>query len=397
MFKKPRVYLDFAAASPLSLEAKKAMRPYLGSFFANPSAIHNEGQKARAAVNAARDAVARALHVRPEFITFTSGGTESNNLAIIGYVEFLHRQGRAYDSMEVLTTKIEHPSVTNAVSELERRGVKVVHIPVTETGAVSISELSKLISPVTVLCTIAYINSEIGTIQPLHALKKSLREGEKKFNTTIALHLDAAQAPFWVSCQFDSLGADLVSLDVGKCGGPKGIGILVRSRRVDVVPILFGGNQEDGLRPGTENVMGIVGGAAAVAAAQSAHKLLSKKVSDVRDAGIKILTAIEGVTLNGAVGDERVANNINISINGIDTEFLAVVLDKHGFAVSTKSACSGAGGGASTVVLETTKDATRAKSTLRLTLGPGNRVKELKAVARIIGAHQKMMSQLTQK
>lgn len=397
MFKKSRVYLDFAAASPLGREAIEAMRPYLGSLFANPSAIHDEGRKARAAVSGARDLVARTIHVRPEFVNFTSGGTESNNLAIIGYLESLHEKGRAYDSMEILTTKIEHPSVTNAVAELKRKGVNVSYLPVTETGAVSVQDVSKIISEKTVLCTLAYINSEIGTIQPLHALKKVLREGEKKFNTIIALHLDAAQAPFWVSCQFDSLGADLLSLDMGKCGGPKGIGVLVRSRRVNISPILFGGNQEDGLRPGTENVMGIVGGAAALAAAQSAHKKLSTKVAHVRDEGIKILTAIEGVVLNGATGEERVANNINVSIIGLDTEFLAVVLDKNGFAVSTKSACSGAGGGASTVVLETTRDAARANSTLRITLGPKNTVAQIQAVARIIANHQHQMAQLTQK
>lgn len=397
MFKKKRVYLDYAAATPLSPEAKAAMKPYFDGRFANPSAIHTEGQTTRTAVEAARSLVAKTIQVRPEFVTFTSGGTEANNLALLGTVLKLVEDGNKFSDMEIVTTRIEHPSVTNVMKSLERRGVIVKYVGINEDGLVNLEELRTLLSEKTVLFSVAYANSEIGTVQKVHAIKKVLDEAEKKYGTTIMFHLDAAQAPLWLSCQFDSLKADLISFDVGKCNGPKGVGILVRSRRAHIAPHVYGGGQEDGLRPGTENVMGIVGGAAAFASAQKSHKERAKRVVIVRDEGISMLTKLEGVVLNGSQGEYRIANNINISIPGLDTEFLTVVLDTYGFAVSTKSACAGAGSGESVVVREVTQDSSRAKSTLRLTLGSDTSSSDIKKVADIISHHIKKMSKLTQK
>ena len=224
MFKKPRVYLDYAAATPLSTKAFVAMKPFLMESFGNASAIHQEGARSRRAVEEARERTARALQVRPEFITFTSGGTESNNLAIIGTVEHLLRGGKSLSDMEIVTTKIEHPSVMNTMRALEARGVVIKYVGVDAKGFVSLSELQALLSEKTVLFSVAYANSEIGVIQKVHAIKKVLTAAEKKFETKILFHLDAAQAPLWVSCQFDSLYTDMLALDVGKCHGPKGVG-----------------------------------------------------------------------------------------------------------------------------------------------------------------------------
>jgi len=395
MFKKSRVYLDYAAATPLSKAAFSAMKPFLIESFANASAIHLEGVVARQAVEEARGRVATALQVRPEFVTFTSGGTESNNLAIIGTIEHLLSRGRSLGEMEVVTTRIEHPSVMNTMRSLERRGVVVKYVGVDSEGFVKLEELRSLLTEKTVLFSVAYANSEIGVVQHVHAIKKMLSEAEKKFGTKIMFHLDAAQAPLWLSCKFDTLGADLLALDVGKCHGPKGMGVLVRSRRATIAPTLFGGGQESGLRAGTENVAGMVGASVALEEAQKDFKTRSEKVAKVRDAGIEhLLKEIPQAVLNGPTGEDRLANNINISIPELDTEFATVVLDKHGFAVSTKSACAGAGGGESTVVQTTSNDPARSRSTLRISLSPETTLQNLKDLTKILKSHKEKMKLL---
>jgi len=388
-----RVYLDYAAATPLSEAAFLAMEPYLRSSFGNPSAVHAEGVTARSAVENARTEVATAIQVRPEYVTFTGGGTEGNNLAIFGLVESLKRQGRDYSEMEVITTKIEHPSVLVAFERLKGMGVGVKYAAVNEYGKVQLPELKALLSEKTVLFSVAYANSEIGTVQSLHAIKKVLKQSEEQFSSEIYFHVDAAQAPLWLSCQFDTVGADLLVLDFAKCNGPKGTGALVRSRRVPITATVYGGGQESGLRPGTENVAGFVGAAVAFAAAQSDWRERSDTVSVVRDQGIRLLqTEIPELFLNGAQGEDRLANNINISVPGLDTEFTAVVLDSKGFAVSTKSACAGAGGGASIVVKVTTGDSKRALSTLRFSLAPDTTVENLTQLTQILKQHRQKMS-----
>lgn len=393
MFKKPRIYLDYAAATPLSKTVFAAMKPFLTTSFANASAIHLEGVTARQAVEAARTNIARTLQVREEFVTFTSGGTESNNLAIIGTVEQLIQQGRPLEDMEIVTTTIEHPSVMNTMRALQKRGVTIKYVSVDAKGLVSLGELQSLLTAKTILFSVAYANSEIGVVQKTHAIKKALTAAEKKFGSTILFHLDAAQAPLWLSCQFDSLYADLLALDVGKCHGPKGVGVLVRSRRVTLAPTLYGGGQESGLRPGTENVAGVVGASVALKDAQKDFKARSEKTALVRDAAIEhLLAEIPQAILNGPYGEERLANNINISIPGLDTEFATVVLDKHGFAVSTKSACAGAGGGESAVVKAISNDAARAGSTLRISLAPQTTFKDVVLLTKILKSHTQKMS-----
>lgn len=391
---KKRVYLDYAAATPLLPAARKAMEPYLGKVFGNASAIHQEGLEARRAVETAREQVATALQVRPEFVTFTSGGTESNNLAIRGLIMSLKAAGRDFSDMEVITTKIEHPSVMETMKSLERRGVIVKFIPVDKNGLLQLTVVKELVTEKTVLFSAAYANSEIGVVQKVHAIKKALDVAEKKFGTKIYFHLDAAQAPLWLSCQFSSLQADLVSLDVGKCNGPKGVGVLVRSRRVELKPTSLGGGQESGLRAGTENVAGLVGAGVSLTAAQAGWQKRSAVVASVRDAAIAhIQTEIPEAVLNGPTGEDRLANNINISIPGLDTEFATVVLDKHGFAVSTKSACAGAGGGESAVVREISADPARAASTLRISLSPETKLSDLKRLTKVLKNHiEKMKS-----
>lgn len=380
--KNERVYLDFAAATPLLPEAKAAMEPYLGDVFGNASAIHKEGQMAKRALEEAREKVARSLQVRPEFVIFTGGGTEGNNLAIMGTIMRLRANGREFSDMEIITTAIEHPSITETMCALERRGVVIKQTPVDEAGKVKLAEFKKLLTEKTVLVSLAYANSEIGVVQPLHHIKKHMKEAAAAFKTEIRLHVDAAQAPLWLSCQFDTTSADLLVLDTAKCCGPKGAGVLVRARGVELAPYQFGGGQEAGLRPGTENVASAVGAAVAIEVAQGGWRARAERARTIRDAGIAaIMAAVPQAVLNGPEGEERLANNINISISGLDTEYAAVWLDARGFAVSTKSACAGAGGGESVVVRAISDDAARASSTLRFTIGPDTAIKDLQNLA----------------
>ena len=381
------VYLDWAAATPLLPVAYEAMLPWLTTNWGNPSAIHDAGQKARTAIENARAQVARTLETRPEFITWTSNGTASNNLALMGTIQALHQAGRSYQSMEVVTTQIEHPSVTNTLAALQARGVKVRYVAVDESGQVDIDQLEALLSEQTVLVSVTYVNSEIGSIQSLRPIKKILSD------KSVTLHLDAAQAPLWLSCQFDTLGADLVTFDAGKFCGPQGVGLLVRRRRVELTSVTHGGEQEQGLNPGTENVAGIVGAATALAWAQAGWHDRAAQVAAVRDAGIaNLLKTVPTAVLNTPPNpSRRVANNINISIPNLDTEFATIVLDQHGFAVSTKSACSGSGSGASAVVLATTGDVVRATSTLRLTIGPDTTVDQLNHLAQVLADQVTLM------
>lgn len=392
-----RVYLDWAAATPLSPVAKEAMEPYLDAVYGNPSAIHQEGIAARQAVEGARERVARAAQVKSEYVTFTGGGTEANNLVLFGLIEALRQSGRAPGECEVVTTRIEHPSIYLAMHRLEQMGVAVRYVRVDTAGRVDTEDLVAQLNERTVLFSVAYINSEIGTIQPLHALRRRLAAAEAEYGTRILWHLDGAQAPLWCSCQLATVGADFLTLDFTKCRGPKGVGVIVRSKRQHLAPTTFGGGQEAGLRPGTENVAGVVGGSVAFAEAQETWQSTAERTAAVRDGLIeRLLDMVPDCQLNGATGTERVANNINISVSGIDTEFAAVVLDRAGYAVSTKSACSGAGGGESVVVREITGDPARAAATLRLTLGPETNAEQVAALPSILATHAQSMRSLTQ-
>lgn len=373
------------------------MLPYLTTAYGNPSAIHAEGRAAKAAITEARRTTATILGVRPENIIFTSGGTEANALALMGYVDALHSAGRSWETMEVISTAIEHPSILRTLIRLRERGVVVRTVAVSDTGRISPEALTALLTPQTVLVTCAYVNSEIGTIQPVHALARALRAYARAAGVErIPLHIDAAQAPLWLTCVLPQLDVDMLSLDGAKCGGPKGSGVLAVRKPFSVQSIFDGGGQEAGHRPGTENVAGIVGMATALALAQKGIVDRAEKVRALRDAALaKIEKALPAAIVNGSKGSERVANNINVSIPGLDTEYATVVLDTAGIAVSTKSACAGAGGGVSVVVEAISGDTARARSTLRLTLGEDTTEADLEAAIAVLAAHVQQMARLT--
>ncbi len=383
---KKAVYLDYAAATPVDQSVLDTMMPYFSNEFANPSAIHKAGVSARNVVENSRKEIAQILHVRPRGVIFTGSGTESNNLAIHGIVEALHADGRQYNEIEILSTRIEHPSVLEVLNHLEKRGVGIGYVNVDETGLINIADLKLKLTTKTALVTFAYVNSEIGAIQDIKQITRIVRAYNASENTQTRVHTDASQAPLWLPCGFDTLGVDLMTLDAGKCYGPKGVGVLAMRHGIVVVPQLLGGGQERGMRSGTENTALIVGCTKAVVRAQTGWKSRSDAVASLRDFMIgRIQKEIPTAILNGDT-DERVANNINISIPGIDAEFAVITLDAHGIAASTKSACGGASSG-SYVVREVTKDEKRAATTIRFTLGEETTTQDIEKAVAVLKNH----------
>jgi cysteine desulfurase len=389
-----RIYLDYAAATPMRAEVVKAMTRYQAVDFGNPGAIHLEGQLAKQAVLEAREKVARALRVRPTDIIFTSGGTESNNLALAGSASAMLSAGVVPSDIEIISLKTEHPSITNTLEALAGKGIKVLYAPIGEDGLVNIEGLKKLLSSRTRLVTIALANSETGVVQDLARIGRAIRAFEKDNGLSVIFHTDASQAPLWLPCALDALLVDMMTLDAGKCRGPKGIGVLVRRGQVKINHITEGGSQEGGLRPGTEPVALVVGAVEAIVLAQAEAKDLAERVAKFRDRWVRELMEIPGLVFNGSMTD-RLPNNLNISLPGFDTEFAVIFLDHQGVAASTKSACSGAGSGRSAVIYAMTGDEERAASTIRFSLAPDTTWSDLQKTTTALKQYMAQMQPLT--
>ena len=387
-FKKKRVYLDYAAATPVRPEVVEAMQPYFTEHFGNPSAIHREGQYARDAVEATRESIARLLAIRSPGVYFTGSGTEANNLALYGSVRAcLASRSCDYSDVAIVSTRIEHPSILRVLEDLARCGVDVRYVDVDADGCIDEEQLQSLLDSSVVLVSFAYANSEIGVVQNVKRLTRIVKKHNAEHNTEIRTHLDAAQAPLWLPLEMDMLGVDLMSLDGGKCYGPKGVGVLAVRHGVTLAGVLLGGGQEDGKRAGTENTPLIVGFGKALQSAVDGRESRCVRVRALRDALIMSLTKqIEGCVLNGT-HEQRIANNVNISIPGLDAEFAVVTLDVHGIAASTKSACGGADGAGSEVVRIISDDKDRAQSTLRFTLGEETIQRDIARVVDVLSAH----------
>jgi cysteine desulfurase len=392
--KNKRIYLDFAAATPVHKDVFAAMKPYFTERFGNASAIHSEGREAREAIETARTSLARMLRVRPQDVIFTGNGTESNNIAIRGLIESLHRSGRPYDDMEIITTRIEHPSVLETVEEFRTRGVVVSYAHIREDGRIDEESIRNLLNEKTVLVTYAYVNSEIGVIQDVKKISRAVKKHNAEQSTTIKMHLDASQAPLWLPCQMDMLGVDLMTLDAGKCYGPKGVGVLAGVSKTTLSPLIFGGGQEGGLRSGTESTALIVGCVTALLRADKEHEERAKRVSELRNYFIeKIAKEIPDAVLNGSK-EHRVANNVHISVPGYDTEFIVVSLDVDGIAASTRSAC-GAGATAGSYVVREIADEKNARATLRFTLGEETAKEDIDRTIASLRTHLQSMSMYT--
>lgn len=325
MWFKKRVYADAAAATPLSRRAGRELAR-LSRVYGNPGAIHAEGVAAKKELERARAAVAKAIGAHADEIIFTASGTEANNLAIHGVLK---------PGSHVITSRIEHPSV---LEPLRASGVSLSELPVDTEGLVFPSAVAMAITPETVLASIQLINSEVGTVEPVREISKELKRAKRQ----ILFHVDASQAPLWMELNVEKLGVDLMTLDAQKVLGPKGVGALYIRRGTKLLPQILGGKQEKGLRAATENVAGAGAFAVALGDALGGAEKRAKKMSALRDYLFgEIQKLVPDVVLNGAAlaGGKRVANNINVSIPGLDAQMAVVSLDALGVAASTRSAC----------------------------------------------------------
>ncbi|HEY0396570.1 MAG TPA: cysteine desulfurase family protein [Candidatus Elarobacter sp.] len=323
-----RIYLDHAATTPARPEVVEAMVPLLGGGF-NPSSLHAEGRAARAAVDGARETVARVLGAAPREIVFTGGGSEADVLAVVGAARALRERGR-----HVVTTSIEHHAVLHAVEVLEHDGWRVTRLPVDARGLVNPAAFAAALTPQTTVASVMLANNETGVVQPVAQLAGLARE------RGVLFHTDAVQAAGWLSLDVRVLGADLLSLSAHKFHGPKGVGVLYVRRGTPLEPLIVGGGQEHGLRAGTENVAGIAGFATAIALADADRPVTAARVAALRDrlqAGI--VASIPDVLVNGADA-QRLPGILSVAFAEAPSDALLMRLDLDGIAASAGSACA---------------------------------------------------------
>jgi len=348
-----RVYLDYTAATPMTARARAAFVRALDTF-GNPSAPHAEGRAARDVLESARTSVARALGVKAPEIVWTSGGTESNNIAILGG-PWRH----------AITTTIEHSATAKAFERLAARGTRVTYIAPQSDGLVSIQSVMDALTDETDFISIHHVHSELGVVQRVADIARAVKAVRK----SIVVHVDAAQSPLWLDVSPHMLRADLVSYDAQKVGGPKGAGILWRDYSVPLTSIYGGGSQERGVRPGTEHVAAAASAAIAFTDAVKGRKARALKIEKLRDQLVaEVQKAVPTAVLLGST-KRRVSNNAFFMIPGVDGDYLAVLMDNEGVAVTPRSACLGSGGAVSEAALALGSRA-NAASTIRFSLGP---------------------------
>lgn len=369
------IYLDHAATTPLHPQALDAMMPYLTERFGNPSSIHRIGRQALDALDDARDTVAAVLGANPKEIIFTGGGTESNNLAIKGVALAQQRAGKG---AHLITSAIEHHAVLHAFEYLEAFGFEVTFLPVDQYGMVQPADLRAAIRKDTTLVSIMYANNEIGTIQPIAELGAICREHG------VVFHTDAVQAAGSLSLDVRNLNADLLSITAHKFYGPKGVGALYVRRGVPLLSQISGGGQERRRRAGTENVAGIVGMAKALQLAEEQRPSYAAHCASLRDRLAEgLLDRIAGSSLNGHP-TKRLPNNMNILLADVEGESVLLLLDQHGIAASSGSACTSGSLEASHVLLALGLPHERAIGSVRLSIGRDTTAADIDTVLEVM-------------
>lgn len=354
------IYLDHAATTPVDPQVVAAMLPYFSAHFGNPSSIHRAGRAALEALDDARELFARVLGASRKEIIFTGGGSEADNLAIKG-VALAQRQ--AGKGAHIITSAIEHHAVLHACEYLEAFGFEVTRLPVDAAGLIGPADLRAALRPDTVLVSLMYANNEIGTIQPLAALGAICRAHG------VPLHTDAVQAAGSLSLNVDALQVDLLTLAAHKFYGPKGVGALYVRHGTPLLPQINGGGQERRRRAGTENVAGIVGMAAALRLAEERREAYAAHCAGLRDRLIAgVLAQVPHASLNGDSA-RRLPNNANIAFEFVEGESVLLLLDQHGIAASSGSACSSGSLEASHVLQALGVPYERAIGSVRFTIG----------------------------
>lgn len=366
------IYMDFAAATPVSDKVLKAMHPFFTERFHNPSATYLAAQKVAGEIQSAREAVSRLLGARPSEVVFTAGGTEANNLAISGIMQ-------QFPGKQCLISAVEHDSVLNPARQFDFKEV-AVH----PDGTVDLTHLKSLLTDDTVLVSIQLVNNEIGTIQPLPLVRKVIDEVlEERRNDgnmlPLYLHTDACQAGNYLSLQTSKLGVDLMSINGGKIYGPKQSGALYVRAGIILKPLVFGGGQEFSLRSGTENVPAIIGLATALQDAQKRRLSETSRVEKLQQTFLQGLENIDGVTVNGSK-TQRIVNNVHITVAGKDNERLMMQLDERGIECALGSACSASSDEPSHVLQAIGLSDEQARASLRFTMGRTTTQEDVKRV-----------------
>ena len=368
-----RIYLDYAATTPVHPEVVKAMLPYFSDVFGNPSAIYSYGQEAAAALEEARAKVAGLIGSRSEEIVFTSGGTEADNMALIGVANAMRSRGN-----HIITTAIEHHAIIETAKFLEKNGFELTYLGVDDQGIVDPDDVRRAITDKTILVSVMLANNELGTIQPLAEISRITRQAG------VYLHTDAVQAVGRIPVNVDELGVDLLSMSAHKLYGPKGVGALYIRKGVRMDPITHGGGQERARRSGTQNVAGIVGLSRATELAGQEMAAEAERLTPLRDRLIQgILKGIDHSYLNGHPV-KRLPNNANLSFDYVEGESMCLNLDLKGICVSTGSACSSSNLEPSHVLLAMGVPSQLAHGSLRFTLGKWTEPEDIDRVLEVL-------------
>ncbi|HEY3356481.1 MAG TPA: cysteine desulfurase family protein [Polyangia bacterium] len=370
----PRIYLDHNATTPLDPAAREAMLPFLGAAFGNASSVHAAGRAAREAVEAARAEVAALCGARTEEVIFVSGGTEADNFALRAGLRAAREAGRA---PHLITSAVEHPAVADCAAALAAEGVAVTALPVDRHGRLDPDDLRRALRPDTALVSIQWANHEIGTLYPIAELCALTHERGALF------HCDAVQAAGKAPIAAGPGGPDLLSVSAHKLYGPKGAGALCARRDLRLGPLLAGGHQERGRRPGTENVAALVGFGVAAAGARTRLRADAERLGRLRARLEVALLALPGAWLNGDPA-HRVPGTLNVGFDGVEGELVLINLDLAGVCVSTGAACSSGSLDPSPVLLALGQSAREARAAVRFSLGRGTTEAEVDEVAALM-------------
>ncbi len=353
-----QAYLDYNSTTPVDPKVFKAMQPFLTTDFGNASSIHRKGQAARHAVDIARETIAHFLQVEPGDIIFTSSGTEADNLAIKGVMEWLG-ESRSH----LVVSAIEHPAVLHPAKYLEEKGISVTTVGVDQRGIVDVEVLRKAVTEKTALVSVMHVNNEVGMIQPIEEIARIAHEKGALF------HSDCVQSLGKIPIYPEEMGVDLLSMSAHKTCGPKGVGALYVRKGLKIKAVIHGGHQEKNIRPGTENVAAIVGFGKAVELIAKNHEKESARISKLRDKLFEGLSRAAGpVHLNGDP-QKRVGNTLNLSFEGLDGETLLMNLDLKNIFTSTGSACTAGSVEPSHVLLAMGLSERLARAAVRFSLG----------------------------
>jgi len=359
------VYLDNAATTPVDPRVLEAMLPHLGGRRGNPSSLHASGAAAREAIEDAREPVAGLIGALPEEIFFTSGGTEADNLAVLGLA-----RAASLGKRHAVVSRVEHAAVRESARCLKSDGFEVTWIEVDADGLVDPAEFASALRPETALAAVVWANNEVGTVEPIEELADICAEHD------VPLHADAVQAAGRLPLDVEEVPVSTLALSGHKLYGPQGVGALYVRDGVSLEPVLFGGGQERGLRSGTENVAGIVGLATAVRLAREELGERIHREKELRDRLVAGATGIAGVRLNGHP-EKRLSNNVHLVVEGVEAEGLVLLLDALGYAIGSGSACGSGGHKASPVLLAMGRNEQEAFSSVRITVGKDNTAEEV--------------------